>query len=740
VLMVLAAAGLTAAWAAIHHHPWFLPGLAAMGAVAYLWAGAPATVGRGLVLGLLGLLLLGLRDWLPPLPQAVQALPGMGELSPPVWPGRNVQAWPAWQQAGAVATLILGGGGLRALLARGWLRREQGLAALTLVLLAWTLWAGAKVSGGQGYGELNRVGAVASKNAAATLVALGLILSWGWMQRAWRREPGWARWLTPVGVALGAGVLAALQSLTGVLGAAVGIGCLMVGRRTSHRVGRWGWAVVTVLGLIVAVGALNPTLVRRWGQWAEDYRWQIWRDLLSLGREYPLGGAGLGAFEGLYPLYGRVMLPANVRLSHPDSSWILLGVEWGVVATVLLVALGAWWWLGRAQPESPGGGAGAAPSIGALARAAVLGWAVMGLTDITLHRPETLLPGVMLLAFLPGRSGIQAGRGWRWAGGGAGLALGAVALTGSWAAISHERARTWEHFQPAALRWAPLDSQLHYLAALHAWNEAGDTGRALRHFDRAVTLRHRSMILPETVARLLTRPMPAEAAPFWVTAMARGRQAPGMSTRLLHGAWREFPEVPLAYWEAVVREGNPGLLVLLAARPEADQDRLLAEWFERAGACYVLGEGYTPAFFQAVRAAPDGVRHLRTVLDELAPLVPREFAREAALVYRERGHWQEAWDLLVTLRPWAEAQLDLSWQLDPAYAVWWQLLTTPEHVAPAAPGRLRLLERICAQPGMPLWFHLELARAHFHQGRLQTAVDYLLDWGRPRPARAHNHY
>ncbi len=97
----------------------------------------------------------------------------------------------------------------------------------------------------------------------------------------------------------------------------------------------------------------QPDLGGRLAGFAQEYRLRIWQDSLPLLAEYPVGGVGLAAYPATIPLGSRLDLPADSRLAHPDSSWVLLGVEWGPVATLalglaLLAAL-------RREQEAPRG-------------------------------------------------------------------------------------------------------------------------------------------------------------------------------------------------------------------------------------------------------------------------------------------------------------------------------------------------------------------------------------------------
>jgi len=71
------------------------------------------------------------------------------------------------------------------------------------------------------------------------------------------------------------------------------------------------------------------------GSITSDLRIEIWQVALSLIREKPLFGWGLGSFKLLYPL--RSMTSEN--FAHAHNFWLLLGVETGILAAFILTIL-----------------------------------------------------------------------------------------------------------------------------------------------------------------------------------------------------------------------------------------------------------------------------------------------------------------------------------------------------------------------------------------------------------------
>ncbi len=74
------------------------------------------------------------------------------------------------------------------------------------------------------------------------------------------------------------------------------------------------------------------------GEIPTNIRWQIWGNTLSMWKDAPLFGHGLGTFPQVFPLYQTLNLEEQT-VGHPESSWLLWLAELGAIP--LLIAAGA---------------------------------------------------------------------------------------------------------------------------------------------------------------------------------------------------------------------------------------------------------------------------------------------------------------------------------------------------------------------------------------------------------------
>src|SRR5690606_1990022 len=69
-----------------------------------------------------------------------------------------------------------------------------------------------------------------------------------------------------------------------------------------------------------------------------DFRLLIFQDTWRIVRDHPLTGTGLGTYELIYPQYQRASLQ-NARAKHPESDWLMLASEGGLLAVGCLAGL-----------------------------------------------------------------------------------------------------------------------------------------------------------------------------------------------------------------------------------------------------------------------------------------------------------------------------------------------------------------------------------------------------------------
>ncbi|MBI5691814.1 MAG: O-antigen ligase family protein [Verrucomicrobia bacterium] len=663
------------------------------------------------------LTLLAAKDLLPAFP-----VPGQAERQQVL--AQEVLAWPATARspglghgAAHLAALALATVWVLGCVASlsGTARRQWiALAAAAGLLSAFGLAALWITRGPTAYGPGNSVGAVISKNSAGTLVALGIVLQAGLARaalRAGRVPVALASAVTGIMLLL---PLVRLGSWTALVALATGgIVLLLEGRLASRKL----LVVLTAAAVVLALASFDPRLASRVGELGNDYRLRIWKDVLPMLAAYPGGGIGLGAFEEVYPLFGSLPLPYDARLTHPDSSWVRLLVEWGLAPVALLIG-GAVVGLAQLRPAWPKASAPAR-----IAAAAVVGWLASGLTDNTLHRPETLLTGTLLLGLaLAGvASGPLPARPLQ----GAAVPFGAAALLlGSWAATIGQ----------SELRWTLLDPARIWAAAAHLGPTVPPASAQLARFDAAVRLQHRSVSYPDSTARFLHPHAPEAAFEFWRLALLRA--GPEAAGDYFAKAVAAFPATPLEYWIRLANATDPDQVLLLSVLASSPGDHLVRDWLasRRKGAI-----DPRPARWLLAAVERSGrLDLLATSLPEFSVRDPGFWIRAARLL-RDGGHPQAAWTAASHLLP--EDRLPAAGSRPPA-GPGPDLLLGARRFSDLrdwllAPGRthgeqLAVLARICAVREAPAWFRLHYARHLAAAGDYAAAVDQILA-ARPAP-------
>lgn len=160
--------------------------------------------------------------------------------------------------------------------------------------------------------------------------------------------------------------------------------------------GRQGRRIVLALGGVVLLyGAwvgLEP-LLSRFAELggAGDVRTAIWSDTLDLIADFPLTGAGAGAFEAIFPVY-RHATTDQLAYAHAHQDFLELTAEGGLFAVALVLAA-TWGFARTVAPALENGRARSLPLaalVGALC--AVLAHATV---DFPLH-----IPGLTFLFLL----------------------------------------------------------------------------------------------------------------------------------------------------------------------------------------------------------------------------------------------------------------------------------------------------------------------------------------------------
>ncbi len=660
---------------------------------------------RGATVAFVFLALLVAKDLLPvPAP--------LGESERRAAMGEARISWPATARnpalgaaAGQWSALLLAGACALALA-----RATAGSArrgAFVLSAAAWLLagFGALAARAGAGYAE-NPVWISASKNGAATLVALGIVLHGGLAVRAWGRSRMAQAGLHGAAAAALLAPLGTLSSWTGLLALAAGTGALALtlSRRAPGRPGTWLLAGAIGTGLAIAVAAAQPALVRRVADFTADYRFGIWRDAAALLAEQPLLGIGAGAFETTYPLVGKLHLVFDARLSHPDSSWVLLAVEWGL----LPLAAAAWLaWRLRRVLRPPGPMEELEPT--AIARAGLAAWLAAGLTDIAWHRPENLAVATVLL-------GVAAGSAV------AGVSRRQAAITGAAAVAAGAALATWSTGPGAReLRWGLLDPARLWSEALSGGAAAAAEPARLARLRAAVRLQHRAVSYPFAVAKLLHGVSPEAAFEFWRTAV---RRADDLGFDYLAQAAAAFPGTPADYWLRLARETGPDDFLFIPGQAGPEAERELAAWAERAPAA-TLRPAVARQFLRV--ASRLGRADLVERVAARTQVTDAAFLEEAARMLSAAGRPAAAWRALERRLPPHETTA--TGRPPPAGSL--TALLAGERfaelrervLADASAGTVETLTRICAHPRAPVWFHFRLARALAAAGDPRGAVE-----------------
>lgn len=102
------------------------------------------------------------------------------------------------------------------------------------------------------------------------------------------------------------------------------------------------WLVMLYYGSIIGFGEI----LNRFDLLTEDYggRFAIWKETLSIIRDHPLTGTGLGSYPIVNQAY-QTHLPDTQWLGHAHNDYLELASELGLPMTLLLTgcAWGSWW-------------------------------------------------------------------------------------------------------------------------------------------------------------------------------------------------------------------------------------------------------------------------------------------------------------------------------------------------------------------------------------------------------------
>jgi len=585
----------------------------------------------------------------------------------------------------------------------GWIRGTvlvlAGLAAAVLTHPAATA----------DYGHGSQLGAVVSRNAAAGAFALGAILAAGLAVDAFRhgRPREWP--LAAVAAGVCAAAVAGLGSRGGLFALSAGAVCLVV--RLGGRRARLTLVGLVVLGLGVLLAA--PATLARLADLGREYRLELWAGSWRALAHAPWGGVGAGGFETGFALLGRMIPDENMRVAHPDSSWVLLFTEWGLAGVVIVAgALGCLLSGRAAQGERDG--------LRGVVLAGLAAWAVAACGDISLHRPVLLVVGLPLLAAACPMDAERRGRA-----GGAIISTGAVAVllavASVWAVRLNQRADDPATIDAGMIRLLPLDSRVNHILGRSALAR-GDTETAARYFELVAAVEPANTAAFEGYARALMPVRPDLALSFWRRLLA---VSVPRASALLRVELARPDGVSAIYWMRAA-EVRPELWVVPADTDRAGAQRCYERWL-MLPAGVRTGSPVAPVLGAMARWG--GTADLTAWLQAGPRLQSSEIA-PAGRMLRGRGRDDLAW---VWLDHWFPMPVSVKVEPDPGLKA--RVRANPDDTVAAArlldqtpPGEesLRLLERLVARPGAPAAFRLHLARALHESGRREEALDLML--------------
>lgn len=236
-------------------------------------------------------------------------------------------------------------------------------------------------------------GFFANRNHVSTLLVTGALAGIGALAGGIERRNVPAALAGAAGLAVCCWtVLLESPSRGGVIILVLGVGLwlLGLGRGRVTRPVLVTSGALAVAALLFFLGTNNPASRRLMGRGSAspvekltaDFRLQVYRDSVRMLADYPLTGTGLGTYRFLYPWYADASMEEATAI-HPESDWLMAGIEAGPVAAAgfaALLLLAAW----RASSLRKDGSWTVRWALISAAAAAV----AHGIMDVPLHRIE----------------------------------------------------------------------------------------------------------------------------------------------------------------------------------------------------------------------------------------------------------------------------------------------------------------------------------------------------------------
>jgi O-antigen ligase len=441
-------------------------------------------------------------------------------------------------------------------------------------------------------------GTFPNRNHTASLLAMSALAGLGCT--VWAGARG-RRLLTVLATCSVLVILVALlmtKSRGGLVALAVGLAVfcgMMLWRHRSRRtlalvIG--GMAIIAVVVVMFGGQVIERFASEEGKLVTNQLRKDVWSNAVTMWRDAPLLGHGVGSFGGLFPFYQRLTLDDNMVL-HPESSWLQWLCELGLLPTVILAGLVGRLVVSRLGELFKRRGTFYL-STGALAGLAAL--VAHSAIDVPGHRWGTAGFALALLALVcpisrevqivgavsPRTALVPLAVGAYWA-------LPFLGFGPAWQPVRVEQLRareaagvlprtTGEEWK-TALRHFPLHPELHHLAALREL-EIGvpKTSEWQRHIEIVHRLMPGSWSYPITHAQAVKRLSPALCIHYWQVAIGRsGWRASGM----LGQALSETANLPLAdsIWADYIA-AHPALALAYARTlPEPDTRPFFDLWW-----------------------------------------------------------------------------------------------------------------------------------------------------------------
>jgi hypothetical protein len=256
-------------------------------------------------------------------------------------------------------------------------------------------------------------------------------------------------------------------------------------------------------------------------------RAQIYQDTIELLKTVPLAGVGLGNFDAIFPLFRNASLNGQ-RVIHPESDWLWLASEMGLVSLVFLLIASAccFRWPGNATTARN-------QDIQLACKIAILIFLINSFFDVPGHRLGTVLPLLLVAGICCGLS-LEAAGGfaipWTSRFVGVGLIGFAFFVLGSDSANSKIQSalaqKDWEQVDEltsTALNCAPMNWSLRVdrgYAKVHQkkWLQA------IADFRCALVLEPKLTVVPYEVGRAWTGVSVPMAVSAWRECLRRSRE------------------------------------------------------------------------------------------------------------------------------------------------------------------------------------------------------------------------